>query len=67
MLEAKQFLDILEIFKPIVINLETFYRKFTFERIDIELSDLVVMDIQLLKQFQILKAVNLDDFVLGSF
>jgi hypothetical protein len=47
-----------EVFQAVIIDLQAFDGQFTLERVRVELSYLIVIDVQLFQLLQILQTVN---------
>jgi len=52
-----------EVFQSVIIDLQALDGQFTFERVRVELSYLIVIDVQLFQLLQILQTVNFHYFV----
>lgn len=47
-----------EVFQSVIIDLQAFDGQFTLERVRVELSYLIVIDVQLFQLLQVLQTVN---------
>lgn len=55
-----------EVLEPVVVDLEALNGQFPLKRVGVKLAHLVVIDIKFLQLFEILQAIDFDDFVAGS-
>lgn len=67
MLQSRQFLDIVEVFEPVIVDFYAFYRVLSLEGVRVELLYFVVVHIELFQLAQLFQVVHSGDLVAGGF
>ena len=65
--QFSKFLAVVEVFQQIIVDFEAFHHVLGLETERVDLSDLVVRDIEVFELFEVLETVDFVDFVAGGF